>query len=47
MFVVIAGSVIDGHTIYGPFSDTEDAIEWAESNLRNANWEVVEVEEAN
>jgi hypothetical protein len=42
-FVVSAGSVFDGITLYGPFEYFTDAVEWAEQNL-HIEWAVIEVE---
>ena len=32
--IIIEGNIFDGHTFHGPFEDHEDAIEWAERNLK-------------
>jgi hypothetical protein len=45
MFVVIAGNVIDGSTVYGPFQDSDEAVEVAETFLSGEDWLVTEVEE--
>ena len=41
MFVIMLGSPLLGLTFIGPFDWAEDAIEYAESELRNSPWEVV------
>jgi len=33
--IIIEGNIFDGHTFHGPFEDHEDAIEWAERNLKS------------
>ena len=44
MFVVISGNPFDGMTIHGPFDDGEAANDWADSNIKNDTWWVMEVE---
>jgi len=38
MHVVVIGSPFDGQRIVGPFATGEEAIEWAEQNIRNEDW---------
>ncbi len=42
--VIIHGNPVDGITIWGPFGDSEDAIEWATSDLHGDDWRQVEVQ---
>lgn len=37
--IIVAGYVADGVTFYGPFEDSEIAIEWASQNL-DVTWHV-------
>ena len=41
--LLIAGNVVDGLTFYGPFEDSEDAIHFAECNLRDITWWVTDL----
>lgn len=43
-YVVVSGNPFDGLTIYGPFPYVEDAIEWADSDLRDEPWWIVKVQ---
>lgn len=43
MFVILAGNVIDGITIYGPFDTADDANETADQYIKNQEWTVAEV----
>lgn len=36
--VMLAGNPIDGLTVYGPFTDADDADRWAESNHIGEWW---------
>lgn len=36
--IVIAGNVIDGHKLYGPFQTPEAASDWASGHLRACEW---------
>jgi hypothetical protein len=36
--IIIAGNIFDGMQFYGPFADAEEAIEWAERELRQVEW---------
>jgi hypothetical protein len=47
MFVVISGNPFDGLKIHGPFSDGNEANDWASgsSELKNETWWVVSVTE--
>ncbi len=38
MFILLIGNVIDGLNIVGPFPDNEDAVIWAEGNVKNEEW---------
>lgn len=42
--VVMVGSPVDGVTLTGPFDTVSDASEWAEVEVPNETWWVVEVE---
>ena len=43
MAIVITGNPGDGFVYYGPFDDAEQANAWAEDELRNAEWWVIEL----
>jgi hypothetical protein len=43
-FAVALGNAFDGITLYGPFEDHEEAIEWASENDGGKPWEVVTLE---
>ena len=46
-FVVSFGNPFDGVTLYGPFSDSGDALDWAEANrLEDINYHVIQVHPA-
>jgi hypothetical protein len=36
--IVVTGNPVDGFAMHGPFHDTEQATEWAESSLRGDWW---------
>jgi hypothetical protein len=37
--IIATGNIFDGITLIGPFSNRDDAIEWAEDELgRNQDW---------
>jgi hypothetical protein len=42
-FCVIVGDPIGGIRIYGPFYDSDSAMEWAEHNAEASNWWVTEL----
>ena len=42
-FVVAIGSPVDGLTFVGPYPVLEQAMTWAENNLRARDWWVVSV----
>lgn len=42
-YTVVTGNPVDGFTFYGPFTDPEDANEWADDNLRNLDWWVIPI----
>lgn len=48
MYVVVTGDPFDGLTIFGPFKNNDDAIDWAENNpitdLGDVPWWVVSME---
>lgn len=46
MVVVISGNPFDGMTVHGPFSEANEANEWASANnaLRDESWWVVPME---
>lgn len=43
MYVVVMGNPFDGLEIRGPFENVDDANDWADQNLRDETWWVVEV----
>lgn len=43
-YVVVSGNPFDGLTIYGSFSCVEEAIEWADLDLRDEPWWIVKVQ---
>lgn len=38
LFIVIAGNVVDGLSHYGPFTDANEAGDWAAEELRDVEW---------
>ena len=42
-YAICVGSPYEGLTLYGPFDDFDDALEWAE-RARFDRWEIVEIE---
>ncbi len=42
-YVVAKGNPLDGITLYGPFEDSDSALEWAECNDREGDWWIVTV----
>ena len=44
MSIIIEGNVVDGMSFHGPFDDHEDAIEWAEANLKT-DWLVATLQD--
>jgi len=42
MWIIVTGNPIDGFSFHGPFSDRNDAIEWAEE--LDPDWWVVELD---
>lgn len=45
MYVVSLGDHFDGITLYGPFADFDDAMEWGIAT--GENWHIAEVEQPN
>lgn len=45
-YVVAVGNAFDGMSLFGPFDSTDDASDWAGTNLRNEEWLVVSILEA-
>jgi hypothetical protein len=43
-YAVAFGSVRDGFTFVGPFKTIDEAIRWAEHNIRNEAWEACELQ---
>ena len=43
-FIVIAGNPKDGFSYFGYFGDSEEAADWAESELKNDTWWTVEID---
>jgi len=37
-FVVVAGNVVDGVRIFGPFDDANTAGDWASFNINDEDW---------
>lgn len=44
MYIVIAGALGDGKTFIGPFDSESDAIDYADTEYRSTNWEVVSLD---
>jgi hypothetical protein len=38
MYIIITGNPIDGLNFFGPFSNSDDAIKWAENHSTGADW---------
>jgi hypothetical protein len=36
--IIIEGNIFEGLNFHGPFDNHEDAIWWAEQNLKHAEW---------
>lgn len=44
MYVILCGNPVDGLSVYGPFHTSEEANEWADRELRNADsWWVTDL----
>lgn len=39
--IVAVGNIFDGFEFYGPFADTEDAVEYGERTFDNCDWLLV------
>ena len=44
MFTVATGNAFDGISLAGLFTSTEAAGEWAEANLKNDEWRLIELD---
>ena len=44
MFVVAVGNIIDGATFYGPFFWMSDAMTWAEHEISDEEYHIIELE---
>jgi len=44
-FVIVAGNVIDGLRLFGPYDDAEEANKDADHHIRHASWVVAEIKE--
>ena len=42
-FIVITGNFVDGFIFYGPFPDSDEAIRWAERELRGLEYWISEL----
>lgn len=42
-WIVSMGTPFDGLTLYGPFDNSQQAIEWASENDNGEPWEVAEI----
>jgi hypothetical protein len=42
-YCILAGNVVDGMTVYGPFLLGDEANEWAEANLDGEDWWVTKL----
>ena len=40
--ILVHGNPVDGFSFVGPFEDTEQAVEYAENNLRGSEWWIAE-----
>lgn len=38
MVIVLTGNPVEGFDIYGPFDDTETAVEWSMDNIESDWW---------
>lgn len=47
MYVIVVGNPFDGLTIYGPYEDEDEAIQYAELWIRGYTWHVVTIEDPN
>lgn len=45
MFVVALGDPFEGIKLFGPFDTAEDAENWAETEVKDESWSLVEVQE--
>ena len=41
--ILVTGDVVDGHTFYGPFENTNEAIQYADDNLTDETWLVADL----
>lgn len=44
MWIVMIGNIVEGFRAVGPFSSSEEAIEWAEQE-KEPDWTIMELEE--
>lgn len=48
MWILIAGSPLEGFSYYGPFTDTDTAIQWAEDAKHQIDdWWLIRLEDPN
>jgi len=43
--IVIAGDVVNGLSFWGPFGEDDNAVAWAEANIRDRDWVIADLKD--